>query len=386
MVLTTGINAIDKTKSDQLFDAYIDFQADDTIKQKDFLNFQGYIKSKNLGFTQSQIGNVFEDLWNPDKKQEIIDSLKLKTPEINEKAIQAIQEKTKEHKIKMTEATNKADQEKTTKMEELTNLLQDKPENAEKNAEKIKDQVKTRLGQTIEKYVNKIKEFKNSSESEKKTKETELKAIKEELKRTKEEYEKAKKDFFSEVGSNFKDFSKEELKKLPIRLLRYKQREGLFNKPAWFNSVSSIRRRKTINTLAKKINEIWKDNTKWINFVIGFEKDRLWRYTFIKMSTAIHKLGANMWLQMNPQQFHERFNKGRSGITKILENPNAGELSSDEKTKVDAIKNRINYYGANYAKERANARVWPFLQAEKNATEKSKILQMNPANEVTKAA
>jgi hypothetical protein len=33
------------------------------------------------------------------------------------------------------------------------------------------------------------------------------------------------------MGNDFKNFSKEELKKLPIRFLRYKQREGLFNKP-----------------------------------------------------------------------------------------------------------------------------------------------------------
>jgi hypothetical protein len=62
MAITAGINAINKTKSDQLFDAYIDFQADTTINQKNFLNFQGYIKSKNLGFSQTQIGDVFIDL------------------------------------------------------------------------------------------------------------------------------------------------------------------------------------------------------------------------------------------------------------------------------------------------------------------------------------
>jgi len=62
MVLTAGVNTIEKKKSEQLFDAYIDFQADDTIKQKNFMNFQGYIKSKNLGFTQDQVGDIFMDL------------------------------------------------------------------------------------------------------------------------------------------------------------------------------------------------------------------------------------------------------------------------------------------------------------------------------------
>lgn len=48
MTLTASVNTVEKTRSEQLFDAYLDFQKDDTIKQKNFLNFQGYIKSKNL--------------------------------------------------------------------------------------------------------------------------------------------------------------------------------------------------------------------------------------------------------------------------------------------------------------------------------------------------
>jgi hypothetical protein len=89
---------------------------------------------------------------------------------------------------------------------------------------------------------------------------------------------------------------------------------------------------------------------------------------------------------MNPQQFHEQFNKGRKAITDILDNENAGELSPDEKIKVDAIKNRINYYGATYAKERANARVGPFIDAEKNATKENKIIQMKPPIDEANAA
>ncbi len=54
------------------------------------------------------------------------------------------------HKEEMKGATQEANQQKTMKMEELTNLLQDKPENAEKNAELIVEQAKTRLQQTID--------------------------------------------------------------------------------------------------------------------------------------------------------------------------------------------------------------------------------------------
>jgi len=40
MVLTATINTAEKKKSEQLFDAYLDFQKDDTIQQKNFINFQ----------------------------------------------------------------------------------------------------------------------------------------------------------------------------------------------------------------------------------------------------------------------------------------------------------------------------------------------------------
>jgi len=48
-----------------------------------------------------------------------------------------------------------------------------------------------------------------------------------------------------------------------------------------------------------------------------------------------------------------------------------------EKDVIAAIKNRINYYGATYARERANAWVAPFIDAEKNASKEGRIIQMN---------
>ena len=42
---------------------------------------------------------------------------------------------------------------------------------------------------------------------------------------------------------------------------------------------------------------------------------------------------------------------------------------------ITAIKNRITYYGYAYARERANARVTPFVEAEKTAKEDEKILE-----------
>lgn len=97
MVLTQSINTADKTKSELLFDAYEDFQKDKSIGQKSFINFQGYIKDKKLGFSQAQLGDVFADLGKPDKKKEILGKLEKKTPETSEEQpMKKLDEYTKE--------------------------------------------------------------------------------------------------------------------------------------------------------------------------------------------------------------------------------------------------------------------------------------------------
>jgi hypothetical protein len=44
---------------------------------------------------------------------------------------------------------------------------------------------------------------------------------------------------------------------------------------------------------------------------------------------------------MNPQQFHDQFNRGRKNILTVLEK---GEKTEEEQKVIDAIKNRLNYY------------------------------------------
>jgi hypothetical protein len=77
---------------------------------------------------------------------------------------------------------------------------------------------------------------------------------------------------------------------------------------------------------------------------------------------------------MNPQEFHVAFNAGRKNIFDILDADTGDEKTQGEKDMITAIKNRINYYGYAYARERANARVTPFVEAEKTAKEDEKIL------------
>jgi hypothetical protein len=117
---------------------------------------------------------------------------------------------------------------------------------------------------------------------------------------------------------------------------------------------------------------------------MGFEKARFLRYTGIKVHSAIDKAGSAMRMQMNPQDFHTKFNAGKNKIFALLDANTGDQVTEGEKAVIDAIKNRINYYGATYARERANAWVSPFIDAEKNATEKGKIIQMTPPNDLAK--
>jgi len=132
----------------------------------------------------------------------------------------------------------------------------------------------------------------------------------------------------------------------------------------------------TINKLGKKFNKIGNDPIKGIRFIMGFDKDRFLRYTGIRAYAGVDQLGGNLGMQMTAEQFHYRFNRGKNIIFSILKK---GENAENEKDAIAAIKNRINYYGYAYARQRANARVNPFLQAEKNAQKEDKIIQMNPA-------
>lgn len=185
--------------------------------------------------------------------------LEPEVPEANEKAIEEIEAKTEMHQEEMAEATEQATQEKTMKMEELTNLLNDKPENAEKNAELIVEQSKARIKQTVDRYTDKLKELKTANEAEKEKLNKELADIRTELKKEKDTYEKVKKDFFAPSTYNFEKFTDEDLKKAPLKLIRYETRKGkLFNSPVR-TKMNTIRRNITIRTLIKKFNKIGDD-------------------------------------------------------------------------------------------------------------------------------
>ncbi len=287
---------------------------------------------------------------------------------------EAIQwEKVEEHKEEMAEATQQANQEKIMKMDELTNLLQDKPENAEKNAELIVEQSKTRIKQTIERYLAKIQELKTANETEKKKIIKELEDVKTELKKEKDNYENAKNYFMGKL-----DYKPENLGKISTKRIRFGKKTVKWGIMSWTPietlQFSTIRRRMTVNKLIDKFNRIGNDPVKGVRFIMGFEKPRFLRYTEIKVVSGINQLGEKIGMQINPENFHKQFNTGRNNIMTILEK---GERTPEEQKVIDAIKKRINYYGYAYARQRASAWTDPFLQAEKWAKKEDKILESN---------
>lgn len=199
--------------------------------------------------------------------------------------------KAEEHKTEMTEAIQKVDTEEKMKMEDLMNKLQDKPENAKENAKNIVDQAKARLKETIDRYIDKIKELKNTTGSEKEQISKDLEKARAELKTEKNKYEAAKNYFLGTTDYDVKQFTKEDLGKFSTQFIRYNTREGkLFNAPT-ISKMKTLRKNRTIKTLIKKLNNIGTNEKDGVRFIMGFEKSRFLRYTGIKVNSAIDKAG-----------------------------------------------------------------------------------------------
>lgn len=346
----------------KLRDAFLDFQKDPEYKSKQgkiwFINYLKDLKTKNKDTSLTYFGF--------DSNEIAIENGKITNPTAES--------------IKNEEKDNIVAEEKTEKPEEKENITAE--EKVETPEEKTLNINKTRLRESIGKYIDKIKALKTAKEDEKKTLEDDIKKLKEDIKNEKNTYEKVRKDFFSKLNYKFENFNMRDVKdKVPIWRIRYAVRENkLFNTPK-LTKIATIRRNITIRTLVKKFNKIGDDMTSWgknwVRFVMGFEKERFLRYTGIKVYSAIDKAWWAMRMQMDAQDFHTRFNTWRNAIFSILDANTGDKKTEGEEKIIQALKNRINYYGATYARERANARVAPFVDAEKKAPDKWKITTAN---------
>lgn len=346
-------------------------------------NTQIYAGLYENGISREELARRIIDQWNiSDGKDYFSDSNKEQIKKANSFANFIINDQATQEQIKLNQHTQDMDKRRseieakqTMKMDDLKDLLEDKSEKTEENAEIIIAKAKTRVMQTIDRYTNKIKDLEKANETQKEQLKKEIADIKEELKTEKNNYEKIKKDFFAKTNYEVEKFTKEDLGKVPTQWIRYATRENkLLNAPK-ITKMKTYRRNLTIKKLIRKFNKIGKDEKDGVRFVMGFEKARPLRYTIIKAGSAVDKIAGNMGLQMNPQQFHTAFNAGRKNIFDILDADTGDEKTQWEKDMISAIKKRINYYGYAYARERANAWVTPFVEAEKTAKEDEKILE-----------
>ena len=76
-----------------------------------------------------------------------------------------------------------------------------------------------------------------------------------------------------------------------------------------------------------------------------------------------------MGLRMSAKEFHAFFNAGRKNIFAILDADTGDEKTQGEKDVIEAIKNRINYYGEAYDRQRASERINESTEAKKEPKE-----------------
>jgi hypothetical protein len=147
MTLAATINTTEKTRSEQLFDIYQNFQEDKSITDKNIDGFLKFTKDKNINLNINEliIRDIYNNLGNPDKKEEITNAIE-KLPQteknVNEADVQKIQEVTTEHQKEMKEITEETKEATEEKVDRLTGLLKlkDALEEFKKDPKYIKKQ------------------------------------------------------------------------------------------------------------------------------------------------------------------------------------------------------------------------------------------------------
>lgn len=331
----------------KLWDVFEEFQKDPNYKGKqgqiNFIHFMDERKAKMNDTSETYFGFTANEIE--------IQGDKIEKPSLAS--------------IKEEEITNSATEQKINTSEEK----------AETPEEKTLVISKSRLRQTIEKYIGKLKVLKDTKEWEKKTLEDEIKQLKEDLAKQKTEYNNAKQLFLG--TTNYKT---EELSRVSTKRIRWGKKTVQW----WVVTrtlterlqFATLRRRMTANILIKKFNDIGDKPTDGVRLIMGFQQSRFLRYTGINISAGLDNLWSKIWLKMDPEEFHKKFNIGKNNILTVLDYK--WEKNSEEEKVIDALKNRINYYGQAYARQRATAWTDPFLQAEKSAEKDNKIIQMYP--------
>jgi len=113
----------------------------------------------------------------------------------------------------------------------------------------------------------------------------------------------------------------------------------------------NLRSRKRINTTVRRLNEIWNDPKKWVNFVLT----RTFGYDPLSISWKVWTGFKNMrkfFKISDVKAFDEMYNRQKKYFIENLESKMAANsMSENDKKVIAAIKNRLDYYQAAYKRQ-----------------------------------
>lgn len=113
----------------------------------------------------------------------------------------------------------------------------------------------------------------------------------------------------------------------------------------------NLRSRRRINTTVRRLNEIWSDPKKWVNFVLT----RTFGYDPLNISWKVWTGFKNMrkfFKIRDVKVFDEMYNQQKKYFIDDLEaKMAANSMSENDKKVIAAIKNRLDYYQAAYKRQ-----------------------------------
>jgi len=295
---------------------------------------------------------------NPDTKNEYpYNAVMAVFPQLEDKKnIEDIKKVIQEEKDKKNKTqTQNLQDEKDSEIEKLNNALKDSKEQNEWLS-KSKDQMKKWFSVLRQKGKEEIEKIRNSEWAEREKIIAELKKTQEENKKLTAENTKMKNTVFGDAKYE-ENITEEDLKK--IRSMIYNR--GTINKDnRWRKTLVAyekiplvmVRRRMTLKTIAKTLNNIKDDAITGVDFIMAFKKTRFARYNRMDMNMTRRNLLRKAGAGRNLEKFWERFHKKKDMIIEIITWwAKIEELPEEEQKILKAIEQRMEFYGKKYLQD-----------------------------------
>jgi len=271
----------------------------------------------------------------------------------NEEDIKKIIQEEKDKKNKV-QAQNLQD-EKDSEIERLNGALNDSKEKNE-GLSKSKEQMKKWFAVLRNKGKEEIEKIRNSEWTERAKIIAELKKTQDEKKKLEEENTKLKNTVFGNAKYE-ENITEEGLKK--IRSMIY-NRGRIDKDKRWRKTLVAyekiplvmVRRRMTLKTIAKALNNIKDDAITGVDFIMAFKKTRFARYDRMDMNMTRRDLLRKAGAGRNLEKFWERFHTKKDMIMETITwGAKIEELPEEEQKILKAIEQRMEFYGQKYLQD-----------------------------------